>query len=525
MEVTKTVREDGKTQVTAAFTSEEVKPYIDATFKKLGKARIPGFRPGRAPRPMIEQAYGGHEAVYTDITKDFIEEKAPLAVDSEDIIFIDEPEYTEHGLVEDGESFTFSLFADVKPEVTLSSTDPVEIELPSTEVTEQEVDDEMAAMQEYYFSFETVTDRAVEPDDYIQFDLACTDQDGKQVAGLNSSNRLMQLGQGVLPPNFDEQIIGMVPGKTKEFDFTADGSKEFEFLGDGPIHATATVNEIRVKNLPELNDEFAKTAGMESIEDMREKMRETVEYQKSAGLPDLKERLCVEQLADRVTDDVSPAYVSFVRQQLTRDFFNRLQQDNMTFDQFLEENGVTTEDFMADLEKESQENAVQMLALDALFRDLDMELTEADIDKEFESVDNPEEVRAEWEKSGGMSLIREGCRRIKATSWLVDNAIVTETKPEDADKKDETKKSSSSKQSSAKKSSSNSKGDTAKKSSSSAKKSTADKQTASKKPATKKSTTSTKKSTASKDTTTKKSTAKKPAAKKPAAQQKKSDKA
>ncbi len=521
MEVTKTVREDGKTQVTASFTSEEVKPYIDATFKKLGKARIPGFRPGRAPRPMIEQAYGGHEAVYTDITKDFIEEKAPIAVDSEDIIFVTEPEYTEHGLVEDGKDFTFSLFADVKPQVTLSSTDPVEIELPSTEVTEAEVDDEMAAMQEYYFSFETVTNRAVEPDDYIQFDLACTDQDGKQVAGLNSSNRLMQLGQGVLPPSFDEQVIGMMPGKTKEFDFTADGSKEFEFLGDGPIHATATVNEIRVKKLPELNDEFAKTAGMESIEDMREKMRETVEYQKSAGLPDLKERLCVEQLADRVTDDVSPAYVSFVRQQLTRDFFNRLQQDNVTFDQFLEENNVTTEDFMADLEKESQENAVQMLALDALFRDLDMELTEADIDKEFESVDNPEEVRADWEKSGGMSLIREGCRRIKATSWLVDNAIVTEVKPEGAGKKDEGKKTET--KSAAKKSSSGSKGGTAKKQP--AKSSTSSKQSN-----TKKSTTSMKKSTASKETTakkpaTKKSTAKKPAAKKPAAQQKKSDKA
>ena len=131
------------------------------------------------------------------------------------------------------------------------------------------------------------------------------------------------------------------------------------------------------------------------------------------------------ELSHRIKDEIPEAYLDFTRENILRDFFNSLQEQGATFDQFLSSRGITSEQFREDLEAQSREEAEECLALDALFEHLGMEITEEDIEKEFSVASNPAATRKAWEDAGRMSIIREAIRRQRATKWLVDNAIVT----------------------------------------------------------------------------------------------------
>lgn len=426
MEVTTSIREeDSKTQVTVVASADEVQEYIDAQFKKMRKARIPGFRPGRAPRPVLEQNFGGHEAVFAEITTELINGLAPKAVDSQDILFINNPDFEETPNVVEGEGYTFTLYGKVKPEVELLTYDPVEIKMPSEEVTEEEIDAQIAQLASYYYNFEDVEGRAVEAGDYVSIDLACT-ANGEEVQGLNSEDRLIELGQGIMPESFEEQVIGMSTGDSKSFDFSVEGASEYEYLGVDAIHAEVTLKAIRTKINPEITDDFAKMVGFDSVADLRTKFEEAISKQKGEQLPALKESRCTEALAERVHGEVPQAYVNFTRQDILRDFYNNLQRQGVTFDEFLAQQHITADAFQQDLEQEAREVATQTLALDALYRERGFEITEEDIAHEFTVVDNPEATRKEWEEAGRMSEIREAVRRRKATEWLLETAVVTE---------------------------------------------------------------------------------------------------
>ena len=426
MEVATSIREDdGKTQVTVEMSAEEVKKHVDAFFKDLAKNRIPGFRPGKAPRKVLEQNFGGHDYIYAQITSDMVNEVAPLATDQQDVVFISDPEFGDEELssVKDGEGYTFSFYGTVKPVVELSSYEPVEIEMPSEEATDAEVDAQLAALQEYYYNFEDV-DRAAEHGDYVMADLKST-VDGKDVEGLNSTNRLIELDAGLLPACITDQLVGMKAEETKEFDVTIEDDDDYAYLEGKPVHVVATVNAVRVRKAPELDDAFAEQVGFDSLDKLRDEIREEITSQKKNQLPGYKERLCVEKLAARIEGEVSDEYVNFSREDILRDFFNQLNRQGVTFDQFLNQQGITADDFQKDLDVQAKEDAEQSLALDALFNELGLEVTEEDVDKEFSFAEDPAATRKSWEEAGRMSVIREALRRQKATQWLVDNAVVT----------------------------------------------------------------------------------------------------
>lgn len=420
LEVTTSTREDGKTQVTVHMTADEVKKHIDKAFKDLSKTRIPGFRAGKAPRKVIEQNFGGHNAVYAQITSDMINDVAPRAIDEQDIIFIGDPEFDENDLAADGEDYEFTMFGDIKPSVELDSYDPVEIKMPSEEATQEDVDIQLHALQDYYNNFETV-ERAAKDGDFVMIKLAST-ADGASVDALTNESRLVEIGGPMMPQELTEQLVGMKAGDEKEFDFTT----EFDpSLAGKNIHTTVTVKEVREKETPELDDEFAKKVGFDTFDELVEQLKSEITSTKAEQLPRLKESRCVTELSRRIKGDIPDAYLDYTRENILRDFFNSLQEQGTTFDQFLSSRGITGEQFREDLEAQSREEAEECLALDALFTHLDMSIGEEDIEKEFSVANNPEATRKAWEDAGRMSIIREAIRRQRVTKWLVDNAVVT----------------------------------------------------------------------------------------------------
>ena len=428
MEVTTSIREeDGKTQVAIELTEQEVKKHIDSFFKDLAKNRIPGFRPGRAPRKVLERNFGGHEAIYAEITSDMVNEVLPLALDSKDVIFIDDPKLVDEKIesVEDGKPYTFEVYGEVAPKLTLTSVEPVEIEMPPATATDEEVEAQLESLRDYYYEFEEV-DRAAEEGDYVMMSIDAK-ADGVAVDALNSPSRLVELGSDALPKELTDQVLGMKKDETKEFDFeVAEDDEQLADFKGKTIHAEVTVSKVQTKELPTLDEEFAKRIGFDTLEQTREEIANQINTQRERQLPELKERRCVEALAKRIEGEIPESYINYSRDEVLREFFNNLQSAGITFDQFLAQRGISADEFRADLDDEAKENAEQSLALDALFEARGMELTDADIDEQFQVVDDPAAARKSWEESGRMSLLREGIRRSKAAQWLIDNAIVTE---------------------------------------------------------------------------------------------------
>lgn len=428
MEVTTSIREeDGKTQVAIELTEQEVKKHIDSFFKDLAKNRIPGFRPGKAPRKVLEQNFGGHEAIYAEITSDMVNEVLPLALDSKDVIFIDDPKLVDEKAksVEDGKPYTFEVYGEVAPKLTLTSVEPVEIEMPPATATDEEIEAQLESLRDYYYEFEEV-DRAAEEGDYVMMSIDAK-ADGVAVDALNSPSRLVELGSDALPKELTDQVIGMKKDDTKEFDFeVAEDDEQLADFKGKTIHAQVTVSKVQTKELPTLDEEFAKRIGFDTLEQTREEIAKQINSQRERQLPELKERRCVEALAKRIEGEIPESYINYSRDEVLREFFNNLQSAGITFDQFLAQRGISADEFRADLDDEAKENAEQSLALDALFEARGMELTDADIDEQFQVVDDPAAARKSWEESGRMSLLREGIRRSKAAQWLIDNAIVTE---------------------------------------------------------------------------------------------------
>lgn len=428
MEVTTSIREeDGKTQVAIELTEQEVKKHIDSFFKDLAKNRIPGFRPGKAPRKVLERNFGGHEAIYAEITSDMVNEVLPLALDSKDVIFIDDPKLVDEKVesVEDGKPYTFEVYGEVAPKLTLTSVEPVEIEMPPATATDEEVEAQLESLRDYYYEFEEV-DRAAEEGDYVMMSIDAK-ADGVAVDALNSPSRLVELGSDALPKELTDQVLGMKKDETREFDFeVAEDDEQLADFKGKTIHAEVTVSKVQTKELPTLDEEFAKRIGFDTLEQTREEIANQINTQRERQLPELKERRCVEALAKRIEGEIPESYINYSRDEVLREFFNNLQSAGITFDQFLAQRGISADEFRADLDDEAKENAEQSLALDALFEARGMELTDADIDEQFQVVDDPAAARKSWEESGRMSLLREGIRRSKAAQWLIDNAIVTE---------------------------------------------------------------------------------------------------
>lgn len=428
MEVTTSIREeDGKTQVAIELTEQEVKKHIDSFFKDLAKNRIPGFRPGKAPRKVLERNFGGHEAIYAEITSDMVNEVLPLALDSKDVIFIDDPKLVDEKVesVEDGKPYTFEVYGEVAPKLTLTSVEPVEIEMPPATATDEEIEAQLESLRDYYYEFEEV-DRAAEEGDYVMMSIDAK-ADGVAVDALNSPSRLVELGSDALPKELTDQVLGMKKDETKEFDFeVAEDDEQLADFKGKTIHAEVTVSKVQTKELPTLDEEFAKRIGFDTLEQTREEIANQINTQRERQLPELKERRCVEALAKRIEGEIPESYINYSRDEVLREFFNNLQSAGITFDQFLAQRGISADEFRADLDDEAKENAEQGLALDALFEARGMELTDADIDEQFQVVDDPAAARKSWEESGRMSLLREGIRRSKAAQWLIDNAIVTE---------------------------------------------------------------------------------------------------
>ena len=420
MNIAQSEVKDSKLTATVTIPAADVDAAIKRAYKDAAKKyRFPGFRAGHAPRPVIDNMLGA-EATLAQATNDLIGQHEPQVLNELDIVPVKDGEYEDIDLVKDHEDYNYKVTFTLRPSAPLSSYDPVEIEMPPSEVTESEIDAQVEMLRGYHATFADVEDRGVEDTDFVTASV----KNIKNAEALAGESRMIAMGSGSLPAAFDEGLMGMKIGETKEISWTP------EVEGAEEAAVEVTVNGIKARTLPELTDEFVKTSfGFDDIAAMRDAVKIELEQDKTARLPQLKENRCVAKLAERLDlEEVDKDYEQSVFQELGQNFLSNLSARGMSLDAWLQANGMSSEQFIADLHHQADDVARESLALDSLARELKIEVTEEDVDAEFQraGVEDVDASKAQFTADGRMPAIRDSIRRSKACDWLVENAKVTE---------------------------------------------------------------------------------------------------
>ena len=361
----------------------------------------------------------------------------PQMFEELDVVPVGNPDYGEEPLaVVEHEDFTCTATISVPPVAELDSYDAPAINMPPQNATEAEIDQQIEQLMEYHVTYEDDNRRSVLKEGDV-----CT-MDVKK----NEGNAAIPEGEDVqvsindayLPQEFFDAVKGMKKGETKDVEWTTThGDHEHKYS------YTATLKVIKKKVVPELTDDFAKKSfGFDTIAEFRDAVKEEIEEDKKTSLPNLKEDRVVEEIGKHLQlEEVPGAYENQVFSELGQEFLNQLQRQGLTLDFYLQARGIKADDFINDLHEQAKERARQSLALDALARHLEVEVSDEDIQKEFEDagVKDVQKSIKDFTEGGQMPAIRESIRRSKAVQWMVENCSVTEVDEiaEARDKKDE----------------------------------------------------------------------------------------
>ena len=258
------VLESGATKLTVTIEAADIDARIKKAYKDFGKKyKFPGFRPGHVPRQIID-ANLGKEAVLSTVTDEMLNESFPVAIDEADLILISEPKFSEvDGLVEEGKDFTFSIECEVKPVLELSDYSPFHIEVPFKTASEAEIDREIDNLGNAYHDYKNApANTKVKADSVVELDIKAVDDNGEDIAALCSEARLYELGKGLFPAAFDEELVGCKKGEEKHFEIEVESNPcMLTSILQGKtakVVFDVTVKAVKKVVLPEITDEWVK---------------------------------------------------------------------------------------------------------------------------------------------------------------------------------------------------------------------------------------------------------------------------
>lgn len=429
------VLESGETKLTVTIDADDIKRRIAKKYKDFGNQyRFPGFRKGHVPRPVID-ANLGREAVRNEVTNDLLNETYPIAIDEADLCYFGEPSFGEVSeFVVEGQDFTYDMTLSVKPVFELSSYDPVSIEIPFKEATEKEIDDQLEALRQGYYDYEDAADdAAIEEGGSLDMTMKVMNEAGEELTTLAAEKRLYELGRGLYPKALDDALIGKKKGDhvSLTLEVAENPCMMSRLIEKNAKQATFEVDVdcVKTKVVPEVTDEWVSGHfGMSDVPELRGALKIEIDKQKSQVIPRILETNALFELGGRLEGEAPEGMIAEATDDLYRTFWDSLQRNGVTFDQYLANNGLTVDAFREDVKKQAKDTVVQNLALDAYARHAGISVTDDEVRDEFKNSgqEDFEAMYADFKKHGRLHIVREGILRGKALEEIVNGAKVTE---------------------------------------------------------------------------------------------------
>ena len=361
--------------------SELEKALQSAYMKQKNKISLPGFRKGKVPRQMIEKMYGA-EIFYDDAANALIPKAYADAYDECELDIVSRPEI-DVVQIEKGKDFIFTATVATKPEVTLGEYKGLEVDKVSTRVTQKEVDAKIQEEAEKNARTITVEDRAVQDGDEVVLDFEGF-VDGVAFEGGKGENYPLTIGSGSFIPGFEEQLVGAEAEKEVEVKVTFPEDYHAEDLKGKEAVFKCTVHEIKAKELPEIDDEFAaEVSEFDTLEEYKADVKAKIKEQKAAEGKAKQEDQVVEQAVKNATYELPEAMVETQAEQMANDFAQRMQSQGLTMEQYFQFTGTTAEQMMEDLKPQAVKRIETRLVLEAIAKAENIEISDEKLDEEL----------------------------------------------------------------------------------------------------------------------------------------------
>lgn len=418
--------EKNMAKLTIEVSAEELEKAIQGAYlKQRNKISVPGFRKGKVPRQMIEKMYGVG-IFYEDAANALIPTAYGKAYDECELDIVSQPK-VEVVQLEKGKPFIFTAEVAVKPEVTLGEYKGLSVDKVSNRVTAKEIDAKLEEEQKKNARTVVVEDRAVQDGDEVVLDFEGF-VDGVAFEGGKGENYPLTIGSGSFIPGFEEQLIGTEAEKEVEVNVTFPEEYHSEDLAGKAAVFKCTVHEIKAKELPELDDEFAaEVSEFDTLDAYKADIKAKIKEQKIADGNRKKEDQAVEKAVANATMEIPEAMIDTQVNQMAQDFAQRIQQQGLSMEQYFQFTGMTAESMMEELRPQAVKRIETRLVLEAIAKAENIEITDERIDEELAKmaeaykmeVEKLKEFMGENEKEQmKMDLAVQD-----AVTFLVDNAV------------------------------------------------------------------------------------------------------
>ena len=421
MNVKSIERNGNEATIVVEIDKELMESGINKAYMKARKSiRIPGFRPGKAPRKMIEAMYGAH-VFYEDGLEEIFPEVYDFAVLNQDLKAIGRPNLTDMQISEEN-IVTLTLTTEVYPEVTLGQYKGLEVEKAEATVTDAQVEAELNRMQQNVASTETA-EKAAEMGDTANIDFEGFDA-GVPFAGGKGENFDLKLGSGQFVPGFEEQVVGMTAGEEKDIDLTfpEDYTKD---LAGKPVVFHVKLNKVSVTTLPELDDEFAKDVSeFETLEELKADIRARKLEQAEKQAASAFEQAVVEKVAANATVEVPSALVDVELDQQMQNFAYQLQMSGYSVEQYAQTMGGDMNTMRQAFRPMAEKTAKQNVVLEKIAEVEGLSVSEEEIEAELQKMAESYELElAKIKEMVPVEEITESLKSRKTVAFLVENAV------------------------------------------------------------------------------------------------------
>ena len=404
--------------------AEFEKALEDAFLKNKNKISVPGFRKGKVPRQMVEKMYGP-EIFYEDAANALIPDAYSKALDEceEDIVSSPEIDVTQ---IEKGKSFIFTATVALKPEVKLGKYKGVKVEAAEVTVTDEEVDAKIEKERENNARTIEVTDRPVKDGDMTVLDFEGF-VDGVAFDGGKGENYPLTIGSGAFIPGFEEQLVGAEIGKEVEVNVTFPEDYQAEELKGKAAVFKCTIKEIKEKELPALDDEFAsEVSEFDTLEEYKKDVKETLTIEKEKAARDAKESAVIDAIIADSDMDIPEAMVTTQQKQMIDEFAQRMQMQGLSMEQYFQFTGATLDKMMEQVKPQAETRIKSRLVLEAVAAKEGIEATEEDYEEEIKTMAEvyqmePDKIK-EMLPEKSVKGIKEDIAVKKAAEFVVNNA-------------------------------------------------------------------------------------------------------
>ncbi|MCF3941910.1 trigger factor [Oceanobacillus alkalisoli] len=379
-------QEGNKGILTFEVPAEEFDQALDQAFKKVVKdVQLPGFRKGRIPRGLFEQRFGV-ESLYQDAVDIVLPEAYSKAVDEADIFPIVQPS-VDIEQIEKGKTLIFTAEVEVKPEVTLGEYKGLEVEEESVEVTEEDLDNELKSLQEQHAELVVKEEGEIADGDTVVIDFEGF-TDGEAFEGGKGENHSLEIGSGQFIPGFEEKLVGKKPGEETEIDVTFPEEYHAEDLAGKEATFKVKIHEVKAKELPELDDEFAKDVDdeVETLDEFKTKKKEQMLEERTQAADTAKRESLIEKASDNVEVDIPDAMVENELEQMLAEFEQRLQMQGMTLEMYSQFSGQDEEALREQMKEDAAKRVKTSLTLEAIANAENLEATEEEVDEEIDKM-------------------------------------------------------------------------------------------------------------------------------------------